>query len=42
MTAAMLDPLLHHAHIVQITRESHGLEHKRHSGRTTKGTDAKT
>ena len=42
MTAAMLDRLLHHAHIVQITGESHGPEDKRHAGQTTKGTDATT
>ncbi|MBB5402639.1 DNA replication protein DnaC [Paraburkholderia sp. JPY162] len=36
MTAAMLDRLLHHAHIVQITGESYRLKDKRKAGQTTR------
>ena len=32
LTAAMLDRLLHHAHIVQITGESYRLKDKRKAG----------
>ena len=32
MTAAMLDRLLHHAHIVQISGESYRLKDKRKAG----------
>lgn len=35
LTAAMLDRLLHHAHIVQITGESYRLKDKRRAGTTT-------
>jgi IstB-like ATP binding protein len=38
MTAAMLDRLLHHAHIVQITGESYRLKDKRKAGQATKRT----
>jgi len=34
LTAAMLDRLLHHAHIVQITGESYRLKDKRKAGQT--------
>ncbi|MCY1473645.1 hypothetical protein D9M68_69340 [compost metagenome] len=34
LTAAMLDRLLHHAHIVQITGESYRLKDKRRAGQT--------
>jgi len=40
MTAAMLDRLLHHAHIVQITGESYRLKDKRKAGQATKRTSA--
>ncbi|MBA3599423.1 MAG: AAA family ATPase [Methylibium sp.] len=40
MTAAMLDRLLHHAHIVQITGESYRLKDKRKAGQATKRTPA--
>jgi DNA replication protein DnaC len=36
LTAAMLDRLLHHAHIVQITGESYRLKDKRKAGQTAK------
>ncbi len=36
LTAAMLDRLLHHAHIVQITGESYRLKDKRRAGATAK------
>ena len=36
LTAAMLDRLLHHAHIVQITGESYRLKDKRKAGQTKK------
>ena len=36
LTAAMLDRLLHHAHIVQITGESYRLKDKRKAGQTLK------
>ena len=42
MTAAMLDRLLHHAHIVQITGESYRLKDKRKAGQATKRTSATT
>ncbi|WP_244077365.1 ATP-binding protein, partial [Aeromonas caviae] len=35
-TAAMLDRLLHHAHIVQISGESYRLKEKRKAGATPK------
>jgi DNA replication protein DnaC len=38
LTAAMLDRLLHHAHIVQITGESYRLKDKRKAGQTAKKT----
>jgi DNA replication protein DnaC len=38
LTAAMLDRLLHHAHIVQITGESYRLKDKRKAGQTTRRT----
>src|SRR6185503_15007114 len=38
LTAAMLDRLLHHAHIVQITGESYRLRDKRKAGQTTRRT----
>jgi DNA replication protein DnaC len=38
LTAAMLDRLLHHAHIVQITGESYRLKDKRRAGQTPKRT----
>jgi len=38
MTAAMLDRLLHHAHIVQISGESYRLKDKRKAGQTAKRT----
>lgn len=38
LTAAMLDRLLHHAHIVQITGESYRLKDKRKAGHTAKKT----
>ncbi|AOJ03480.1 transposase [Burkholderia mayonis] len=34
LTAAMLDRLLHHAHIVQISGESYRLKDKRRAGQT--------
>jgi DNA replication protein DnaC len=37
LTAAMLDRLLHHAHIVQITGQSYRLKDKRRAGQTGKG-----
>ncbi len=36
MTAAMLDRLLHHAHIVQITGESYRLKDKRKAGQAAR------
>ena len=36
LTAAMLDRLLHHAHIVQITGESYRLRDKRRAGQTVR------
>jgi hypothetical protein len=36
LTAAMLDRLLHHAHIVQITGESYRLKDKRKAGQTAR------
>ena len=36
LTAAMLDRLLHHAHIVQITGESYRLKDKRRAGKTAR------
>ena len=42
MTAAMLDRLLHHAHIVQITGESYRLKDKRRAGQAMKRTPATT
>ncbi|KAB7623315.1 hypothetical protein D8B34_25990 [Verminephrobacter eiseniae] len=36
MTAAMLDRLLHHAHIVQITGESFRLKDKRKAGQAAR------
>lgn len=41
LTAALLDRLLHHAHVVQITGESYRLKDKRKAGQTsrTKATD---
>lgn len=38
LTAAMLDRLLHHAHIVQITGDSYRLKDKRRAGQTAKKT----
>ncbi len=38
LTAAMLDRLLHHAHIVQITGESYRLKDKRRAGNAPKKT----
>ena len=38
LTAAMLDRLFHHAHIVQITSESYRLKDKRKEGQTAKKT----
>ena len=38
LTAAMLDRLLHHAHIVQITGESYRLKDKRKAGQAAKRT----
>jgi DNA replication protein DnaC len=38
LTAAMLDRLLHQAHIVQITGESYRLKDKRKAGQTAKKT----
>lgn len=40
MTAAMLDRLLHHAHIVQITGESYRLKDKRKAGQAARRTAA--
>lgn len=40
LTAAMLDRLLHHAHIVQITGESYRLKDKRKAGQATRRTAA--
>ncbi len=42
MTAALLDRLLHHAHIVQITGESYRLKDKRKAGQTRGRTTATT
>ena len=36
LTAAMLDRLLHHAHIVQISGESYRLRDKRKAGQTAR------
>ena len=36
LAAAMLDRLLHHAHIVQITGESYRLKNKRKAGQTAR------
>lgn len=36
LTAAMLDRLLHHAHIVQVTGESYRLKDKRRAGQTAR------
>ncbi|KWB40172.1 hypothetical protein WL36_27455 [Burkholderia ubonensis] len=41
ITAAMLDRLLHHAHIVQISGESHRLKDKRKAGQTSTRAGAK-
>ena len=41
LTAALLDRLLHHGHIVQITGESYRLREKRRAGAVT-GRGAKT
>jgi len=41
LTAAMLDRLLHHAHIVQITGESYRLKDKRRAGQTNSRAAAK-
>ena len=41
LTAAMLDRLLHHAHIVQISGESYRLKDKRKAGQTSTRADAK-
>ncbi|KIP17327.1 phoH-like family protein [Burkholderia sp. MSHR3999] len=41
LTAAMLDRLLHHAHIVQISGESHRLKDKRKAGQTSTRAGAK-
>jgi len=41
LTAAMLDRLLHHAHIVQITGESYRLKDKRKAGQTASRKEAK-
>jgi DNA replication protein DnaC len=38
LTAAMLDRLLHHAHIVQVTGESYRLKDKRKAGQATRRT----
>jgi len=38
LTAAMLDRLLHHAHIVQITGESYRLKDKRKAGQAARRT----
>lgn len=38
LTAAMLDRLLHHAHIVQIAGESYRLKDKRRAGQTARRT----
>jgi DNA replication protein DnaC len=38
LTAAMLDRLLHHAHIVQVTGESYRLKDKRKAGQTARRT----
>lgn len=42
LTAAMLDRLLHHAHIVQIAGESYRLRDKRKAGQTARKTSAAT
>ena len=42
LTAAMLDRLLHHAHIVQITGESYRLKDKRKAGQAARRTTAAT
>ncbi|MCG3577659.1 IS21-like element ISRso19 family helper ATPase IstB, partial [Ralstonia solanacearum] len=41
LTAAMLDRLLHHAHIVQISGESYRLKDKRKAGQTSTRASAK-
>jgi len=41
LTAAMLDLLLHHAHIVQISGESYRLKDKRKAGQTGSRANAK-
>ncbi|KVN85265.1 hypothetical protein WJ67_31665 [Burkholderia ubonensis] len=41
ITAAMLDRLLHHAHIVQISGESYRLKDKRKAGQTSTRAGAK-
>ena len=41
LTAAMLDRLLHHAHIVQISGESYRLKDKRKAGQTSTRAGAK-
>jgi DNA replication protein DnaC len=38
LTAALLDRLLHHAHIVQITGESYRLKDKRKAGQAARRT----
>jgi len=38
LTAAMLDRLLHHAHIVQVTGESYRLKDKRKAGQAARRT----
>jgi len=40
LTAAMLDRLLHHAHIVQILGESYRMKDKRKAGQTKRRTEA--
>ena len=42
MTAAMLDRLLHHAHIVQITGGSYRLKDQRNAGQATRRTTPAT
>jgi DNA replication protein DnaC len=42
LTAAMLDRLLHHAHIVQITGESYRMKDKRKAGQTARKAPATT
>ncbi|KVW30550.1 hypothetical protein WK94_05790 [Burkholderia ubonensis] len=41
ITAAMLDRLLHHAHIVQVSGESYRLKDKRKAGQTSTRAGAK-